>query len=119
MRWHLPPAGAGVVGRAHRAQQHFIGSRTQAEQQRPVAIIRKEPVVAGLERKGRGHAHGFMTGARDLEENFLLALEQDLAVVHTARGKHDAISINELLAGEALVILAVFRTPVRSAWDRL
>ena len=50
-----------------------------------------------------------MAGARDLEENLLLALEQDLAVVHAARGEHDAIRIDELLAGQAVIRLGLFR----------
>ena len=74
VRRHLPPAGAGVVGRAHRLQQHVVGGRAQGQAQRPVAIIGIKPVVAGLQGKGRSHAYGFMSGAGDLEEDLLLAL---------------------------------------------
>ena len=50
-----------------------------------------------------------MSGARDLKKDLLLALEQNLAIVDSPRGKHDAIRIDQLLAGEALIGLALCR----------
>ena len=50
-----------------------------------------------------------MARARNLEEDLLLALEQDFAVVHAPRGEHDAIRVNELLTGQALIGLGLFR----------
>ena len=49
-----------------------------------------------------------MARARDLKENLLLALQHDLAVVHTPRGEHDAIGINQLRTGQALIGLGFF-----------
>jgi hypothetical protein len=61
-----------------------------------------------------------MAGARDLEEDLLLALEQDLAVVHAPRGEHDAIRINQLLTSSGPDSSWPFsRCRFRSAWDRL
>ena len=45
----------------------------------------------------------FMACPRNLEEDLLLPLEQDLAVVNATRGVHDAIPIEELLTGQALI----------------
>src|SRR5580693_1168337 len=47
-----------------------------------------------------------MARARDLEEDFLLALEKDLPVVYTPRGVHDPVGLNQPLAGETFVGLA-------------
>jgi hypothetical protein len=61
-----------------------------------------------------------MPGAGNLEEDLLLALEQDLAVVDAPRGEHDAIGIDELLTGQALIGLGLISLRwFRSAWDRL
>src|SRR5580704_972401 len=47
-----------------------------------------------------------MARARDLEKDFLLALEKDLPVVHTPRRVHDPVGLNQPLAGETFVGLA-------------
>src|SRR6202165_5893657 len=109
VRGHLAAAGTGIVGRADSAEQHFVGSGAQGETQGAVAVIRIEPVVGWLQRKSRSDAHGFVAGAGDLEENLLLPLEQDLAVVHAARGEHYAVRINQLLTRQALIVLGLFR----------
>ena len=106
MRRHLPPAGTGVVARAHRLQQHVVGGRSQGQAERAVAVIRIKPVVAGLQGKGCGHAHGFMAGAGNLEEDLLLALQHDLPVVHPPGGIHVAVGFDQLLAGETFIGLA-------------
>jgi hypothetical protein len=38
--------------------------------------------------------------AGDLKEDFLLALEKDLAVIDASREKHQAVDFNELLRGK-------------------
>jgi hypothetical protein len=43
-----------------------------------------------------------MTGAGDLEEDFLLIFEDDLAVVGTAREVHEAVNLDELFRGKAV-----------------
>ena len=105
---HLPAAGTGIVTRAHGLQQHVVGGRAQRQAERPVAVIRIKPVVAGLQGQGRGHAHGFMPGTGDLEEDLLLAFEHDLAVVHPPGGIHVAVGFDQLFAGETFVGLAGF-----------
>ncbi len=103
VRRHLAAARTGIVGGAHGLQQHFVGGGTQGEHQRAVAIIRIEPVVSGLEAEAGGHADGLVAGARDLEEDLLLAFEQDFAVVDPPRRVHHPIGIDELLAGQARI----------------
>ena len=44
-----------------------------------------------------------MSGARDLEIYLLLALEEDLAVVQSAREEHQTVDLDKLLAGETFV----------------
>ena len=106
MRGHLPSARTGIVARAHGLQQHVVGGRAQGKAERPVSVVRIKPVVARLQRKGRGHAYGFMAGPGDLEEDFLLAFEQDLFIVHPSRSIHVAVGFDELFAGETFVGLA-------------
>ena len=103
---HLPAARAGIVRRADGLQQHVIGGDTQGQTQRAVAIVGEEPVVAGLQGKSRSHADGFMPGAGNLEENLLLTLEQDLAIIHPPRGVHVAIGFDQLVARKPFIGLA-------------
>ena len=105
---HLPAAGTGIVSGAYCLQQHVIGGRAQGQAERPVAIIGKKPVVARLQGKSRSHSDRFVPGARDLEEYLLLALEQDLAIVHPPRSIHMAVGFDQLIAGKAFVGLAGF-----------
>ena len=108
VRRHLASARTGIVARAHSLQQHVVSGRAQGEAERPVAVIGIKPVVTGLQGKGRSHAHGFMAGAGDLEKDLLLALEQDLFVVHPPGGIHVAVGFDQLFAGETFVALAGF-----------
>ena len=85
VRGHLAAAGVGIVGRADGFQQLLIRRHAQRQAERAVAIIGIEPVVAGPQHHAGGDQQGLMSGAGDLEENLLLALEQDLAVVELAR----------------------------------
>ncbi len=107
VRGHLAAAGIRIVGCAHGAEQHFKRSCAQGETERAVAIVGIEPVVGGLQRQGGSDSQSFVAGARDLEEDFLLALEQDLAVVEAPRREHDAIGIDQLLTGQALIRLGL------------
>ena len=49
-----------------------------------------------------------MSGAGDLEEDLLLALEQDFAVIHPPRGVHVAVGFDQLFAGETFIGLSGF-----------
>ncbi|HYB90502.1 MAG TPA: hypothetical protein VEC38_05595, partial [Candidatus Binataceae bacterium] len=44
-----------------------------------------------------------MSRTGNLEENLLLALEQNLAIVDPPREKHQPVDLDKLLAGEALI----------------
>ena len=106
VRRHLPPAGLRVSCGTHGHQQHVERRRAQSQAQRAISIVGIKPVVAWLQGKARCGANRFMARARDLEEDFLLALEQDLPVVHTPRRVHDPVGLNQPLAGETFVGLA-------------
>ena len=105
VRRHLPPARTGIVRRPHALQQHLVRSRPQRQAKRAVPIIRIEPVVLRFQREPRCHSHRFMPRARNLKKDFLLPLQQDLAVVHPSRGEHDAIRIDQPFAAQALIRL--------------
>ena len=49
-----------------------------------------------------------MACAGHLKENLLLALKKNFPVVDATGGVHQAISLNELLAGEAFVVPGLF-----------
>jgi hypothetical protein len=98
--WHLAAAAGRIGGRADGLQHHVGGRETQRQAQRAVAIVGEEPVVAGAHGQGRAHAQRFMAGAGDLEEDLLLALEQDLAVVHAAGKNHQPVDFDQLLRAQ-------------------
>src|SRR5581483_4010032 len=89
-------------------KQHFVWRCAKGEAECAVAIVRKEPVVGGLQSKTGCGGNTFVASTGNLKEDFLLALKHDLAVVKTARGVHDAVNIDELLAGKAFVSFACF-----------
>ena len=72
---HLTAAGVGVVGGAHRRQQLLGGRHTQAQTQRPVAIVGVEPVVGRAEYLRRGGQYGLVAGRGYLEKDLVLPLE--------------------------------------------
>ena len=94
MGGHLPPAGTGIVRRTHTLQQHFIRSHAQRETKRAIAIIGVKPIVSRFHGEGCGHTDGLVTGARNLEIDFLLTFKQDFPVVHTPRAVHQAIGFD-------------------------
>ena len=93
---HLAPAGVGIVGRADGGEELLGGGHAEAEAERPVAIVGVEPVVGRAEDLGGGRQHGLVAGARNLEEDLVLALELDLLVVDPARQQHDAVQIEQI-----------------------
>ena len=103
VRRHLAAAGSGIVFRAHRLQQHVVGSDAEHEHQRAVAVIREEPIVTWFQHQTRRHLDGFVARAADLKEDLILALELNLAIVQTPREKHGAIDADQRVAVEALV----------------
>ena len=98
---HLASAAGRIGGRAHGLQHHVVGRNAQAQAQSAIAIVREEPVVAGAEGQRRAHLQRLMACGRNLEEDLLLALEQDFAVVYRAGKKHQPVDFNHLLCASA------------------
>ncbi len=103
VRRHLPSAGVGIVGRAYGFQQLLVRRHAQGKAERAVAIVGIEPVVAGAQHHSGGNQQRFVSRARDLKEDLLLALEQDLAVVDPARHVHQPVDFDQLLGGEPFI----------------
>ena len=87
VRGHLAAAAGRVGCGADGLQQHVFDGDAEGEAEGAVAIVGEEPVVAGLQGQAGGDQQGLMAGAGNLEEDLLLALEHDLAVV--GRGARD------------------------------
>ena len=66
-------------------QQHLERGDTERERERPVAVVREEPVVAGPQVAGEAEQQRLVARARDLEERAVLLAQRDLAVVEEAR----------------------------------
>ena len=97
---HLAAAGVGIGGGADGRFQHLRGGEPQFEAERAVAVIEEEPVVGRLEHHAGGREHRLVSGARDLEEDLVLALELDLLVVDAARQEHGLVCGKQLVAGQ-------------------
>ncbi len=96
VRRHLPSAARRVRRRSHRLQQLVLNRHPQRQSQPAVAIVRKEPVVPRLHRQARRHQQRLMPRTGDLEEDLLLTLQHDLAVVRPPREIHQPVELNEL-----------------------
>ena len=107
VRRHLATARCGVVFRADALQQHLVRSDAEHQHQSAVAVVREEPVVCGLENQAGGGENGFVARATDLEEDFILALKLNFAVVEPAGEEHRAIDADEGFAVEAVVARGV------------
>ena len=84
MARHLATCGRRVVGGADRLQEDLPGRHAEREHQRPIPVVRVEPVVAGAEGPREAEPEGFVTGPGDLEVHAALLSECDLAVVEVA-----------------------------------
>jgi hypothetical protein len=82
---HLAAARGGVVGRPDGLQQDLLGRDAEAEHQRQVAVVGKEPVVAGAQLVGEPEQERLVPRTRDLEEHPALLLQGDLTVVDRPR----------------------------------
>ena len=98
VRRHLAAAGCGVVLRADRREQHLERRDAELQAQRAIAIVGKEPVVAGSEREARRGEHRFVSGAADLEKDLALIFELDFLVVQLPRQEHDAVDGEQIVA---------------------
>ena len=97
VRRHLPPAAGRIVRRAHRLQQLLLNRVAQRKADRPVAIVGKEPVVSRTHRHARRNQQRLVSCARNLEEDLLLPLQHNLAVVGPARQIHQPVELHQLL----------------------
>ena len=97
---HLTAARRRVGFGSHGLEQHVFGGHPESQAQGAVAIVGKEPIVAGLEHHAGGGLNGLVSGAGDLKIDFALALEKDLPVVDAAGEVHDAESMDEFVAPE-------------------
>ena len=52
-------------------------------------VVGEEPVIAGTHGESGSDEERFVPGARDLKENFLLTLEDDLTIVGGDRVRSD------------------------------
>ena len=87
---HLATTGTGIGGGTDGLEEHVEGRHAEGEGEGAVAVIRIEPVVTGLADEAGGDLDGFMAGSADLKVDFVLALEQDFAVVYGPGGLHEA-----------------------------
>ena len=97
---HLAAAAGGVSGSADGLQEMFFDRGAEGEREGAIAVVGEKPVVAGAQREGGSDEESFVAGARDLEEDFLLIFEDDLAVVGAAREVHEAVNLDQFVAGE-------------------
>src|SRR6267142_3497208 len=104
VRRHLASAGSWVVCGTDGLQQSLQRRDAEHQAQGAVAIVRVGPVDAGAKEQSYGGGNGFVTGARNLEVNFVLALELNLTVVETPRKKHGAINADQRFAVEAVIL---------------
>ncbi len=101
MGGHLAASAGRIGGRAHGLQEHFIGSDAQGQAERAIAIVGEEPIVTGAHGQGSAHLQRLVAGGGDLEEDLLLALEQDFAVVHAAGENHQPVDLDHLPRAQA------------------
>ncbi len=95
VRGHLAAAAGGVVGGADGLQKLLLDGVAEGEAEGAVAVVGEEPVVAGPQGHAGGDEQGFVAGAGDLEEDLLLALEDDLAVVGPAGEVHEPVKADQ------------------------
>ncbi len=102
---HLAPGRGRIVLRADRLEKHLVGGYTQLEDQRAVAVVAVEPVVAGLEdHPGRGR-DGLVAYAVDLKVDLVLPLELDFLVVDAAGQVDVAVGGDERAAVEPVGVV--------------
>ncbi len=107
VRRHLAATGSGVVFCADGLQQSFERGDAEHQAKRAVAIIGINPIDAGTQKQPHGGGHRFVAGAGNLEENFILALQLDFAVIQAAGKKHGAVEVDEGFAIEAVVLVGI------------
>ena len=100
--WRPPEFGSSLAPTALRSISSGVIAERQA--QRAVAVVGKEPVVAGLQLHAGCGQDRLVAGAADLEEDQALVLELDLLVVDPPRQDHRAVRAEKLFAREAAAL---------------
>src|SRR5207253_7447072 len=73
-----------------------------------------KPVVARLECQAGRCQQSLVSSPGYLKENFLLLLQQKLAVIQPPREKHQPVDINQLLRTQPVIALSLFADCFRS-----
>ena len=114
MRGHLASAAGWVGGRAH-GLEHLLGdSIAKREAEGAIAVVGEEPVVAGAHGHASGDQQGFVPGTGDLEEDLLLPLQHNFAVVGATGEVHEPVELNHLLPRQE----ARLKLPTTHRWLR-
>src|SRR5690242_18202553 len=113
VRRHLPSPRTRVLGGAYRLKEHVVGLYAQSKAQRPVAVVRVEPIVPRLEGQSGSDTDPLMPGARHLKKDLLLSFEQDFPVIDSPGRIHIAVGLNELIARKPFVRLGLLRAVCR------
>src|SRR5260370_1131529 len=102
VRGHLAATGGGVVFGADGLQESFQRGDAKHQAESAVAVVRVEPIDAGTKKEAHGGGDGFVAGAGNLEENFILALELNFAVGEWTGEKLRSVGLDEWFAVEAV-----------------
>jgi hypothetical protein len=102
MGWHLPATASRIGGRANGLQKHVRGCHSDGEAQSAVAIVGEKPVVPRTERQCGSHLQRLVAGGGDLEEDLLLPLQKDFAVIQPAGKVHEPVDLNQLSRAQAV-----------------
>ncbi len=97
---HLAASGTGIARGSNSLEQHVFRRHPKSERQTAIAVIRKDPVVPGPGDESCGDLNRLVACRTDLEEDLVLPLEQDFAVVQAARKIHEAEGLKQSLTGE-------------------
>src|SRR5580692_9203875 len=100
VRGHLTASRGWVGLGSHRLKQHFLRSHAHGEREGAVAIIQIEPVVSGPQNHAGCDVDRLVSGAADLEENPVLALEENFPVIQAAGEVHEAKGAQQVIAPE-------------------
>jgi hypothetical protein len=97
---HLPATARRIAGGSYRLQQLLLDSVAKSKADGAIAVVREEPVVAGPHRHTGSDEECLVTCAGYLEEDLLLAFEDDLPIVGSPREIHQPVELNQLLASK-------------------
>ena len=96
-------AGGGILLRADGLQKHLLKREPETQTKGLIAVIGKEPIMAGPQNLSGRHQHCFVPRSTDLEIDLVLALELDFTVVQAPRAVHQPVHSNEIAGLEPVV----------------